>query len=99
LRIIPVQKVVNTNLEEVKAAAADLTAKMTEVETFRVTVEKRFTPIHSKDFIEAVAAEVKNKVDLDNPNRILLVEVLGGYTGLALVKPSDIISVLKEKMF
>jgi len=98
LRIIPVQKVVHTNLEEVKAAAAELTSQMTEADTFRVTVEKRFTPIHSKDFIEAVAADVKNKVDLDNPSRTLLVEVLGGYTGLALVKPTDVISVLKEKM-
>jgi hypothetical protein len=28
----------------------------------------------------------------------LLIEVLGGYTGVTLVKPSGIISVLKEKM-
>jgi tRNA(Ser,Leu) C12 N-acetylase TAN1 len=41
---------------------------------------------------------VKNKVDLDKPDRVLLIEVLGGYTGLALLKPTDLISVLKEKM-
>ncbi len=98
LRIIPVQKIVHTNLEEIKNSAAVMTAQLEETETFRVTVEKRFTPIHSKEFIEAVAADVKNKVDLDNPSRILLVEVLGGYTGISLVKPTEIISVLKEKM-
>ncbi len=98
LRIIPLQKVVHTHLEEIKAAAAELTSKMAENDTFRVTVEKRFTSIHSHEIIEAVATDVKNKVDLDNPSKVLLVEVLGGFTGLSLIKHTDIISVLKEKM-
>src|SRR3989304_8272666 len=45
LRIIPVEKVVRTELEEIKKAAMELTANMDENETFRVTVEKRFTGI------------------------------------------------------
>lgn len=98
LRIIPIQKVIHTNLEEIKNAAAELTSKMGESETFRVTVEKRFTNLHSRDLIEAVAADVKNEVDLDDPNWVLLVEVLGGYTGLSLLKPSEVLSVQKEKM-
>jgi tRNA acetyltransferase TAN1 len=98
LRIIPIQKVVHTDLEEIKVAAEELTSTMNEKETFRVTVEKRFTNIHTRDLIEAVATEVKNKVDLDSPNRVLLIEVVGGYTGISLVKPTQIISVLKEKM-
>jgi tRNA acetyltransferase TAN1 len=98
LRILPIEKVVHTNLEEVKSASTELTAKLAENETFRVTVEKRFTSIHSRDFIEAVAAEVKNKVELENPDKILLIEVLGGFTGLSLIKPSCTISVMKEKM-
>jgi tRNA acetyltransferase TAN1 len=98
LRIIPIQKVVHTNLEEIKTAANELTATMSENESFRVTIEKRFTNIHTRDFIEAVASDVKNKVNLDSPNKVLLVEILGGYTGIALVKPTQIISVLKEKM-
>ena len=73
-------------------------AKLGENESFRVTVEKRFTSIHSRDFIETVATEVKNKVELENPDKVLLIEVLGGYTGLSLIKPSDTISVMKEKM-
>lgn len=98
LRILPIDKVIQTNLEDVKAAAVELTSKLEDNETFRVTVEKRFTSIHSRDFIEAVATEVKNKVELENPDKVLLIEVLGGYTGLALIKPNDIISVMKEKM-
>lgn len=98
LRILPIEKVVHTNLEEVKSASTGLMTKLEENETFRVTVEKRFTSIHSRDFIEAAATDVKNKVELENPDKILLIEVLGGYTGLSLIKPDCTISVMKEKM-
>ncbi len=99
LRIIPIQKVVHTDVEEVKTAALELAKSMSEEETFRITVEKRFTTLHSRDLIEAVANNIKNKVNLHNPDKVLLMEILGGYTGISLLKPSDVISVLKEKMF
>ncbi len=98
LRIIPIQKVIRTNLDEVKQTAMELAAGLGEKETFRVTVEKRFTSIHSRDFIEAAATDIKNKADMDNPDKILLIEVLGGFTGISLMKPSDLLSVQKEKM-
>lgn len=98
LRILPIQKVVHTSLDEVKRVGMELTTEMSENETFRVTVEKRFTAIHSRDLIEAVATDVKNKVDLDNPDWVLLIEVLGGFTGMSLLKPMDLLSVQKEKM-
>jgi tRNA acetyltransferase TAN1 len=98
LRIIPVEKVVRTDLEEIKAAATELATKIGENETFRVTVEKRFTTLHSRDLIEAVASDIKRKVALENPDKVLLIEVLGGLTGIALIKPSDMLAVIKEKM-
>ena len=98
LRILPIEKVVRTNLEDVEKAATDLSTSMKPEETFRVTVEKRFTSIHSRDFIEAPVKNIENKVNLDNPDRILLIEVLGGYTGISLIKPDYILNVQKEKM-
>jgi tRNA acetyltransferase TAN1 len=98
LRIIPVEKVVHTDLEEVKNAALNLAVKIGEKESFRVTVEKRFTNFHSRDFIEAVASNIKNKVDLEKPDWVLLIENLGGYTGISLLKPNSILSVLRLKM-
>ena len=98
LRILPIEKVVHTDLESVKAAAAELFAKLPENESFRVTVEKRFTSMHSRDLIEAAVSDIKNKVELKEPDKILLIEILGGYTGLSLIKPSACISVMKEKM-
>jgi tRNA acetyltransferase TAN1 len=98
LRILPIERVVPTDLEEIKRVSQELAAKIGENETFRVTVEKRFTALHSKDLIEAAAGDIKRKASLENPDRILLIEVLGALTGLSLLKPSDILAVIKEKM-
>jgi tRNA acetyltransferase TAN1 len=98
LRILPIQKVVPTELEEIKKATTELATNIGKNETFRVTVEKRFTNLHTKDLIEAAAGDINNKVNLNNPDKILLVEVLGALTGVSLLKPSDILGVVKEKM-
>ncbi len=98
LRILPIERVVPTDLEEIKRATQELAARIGENETFRVTVEKRFTTFHSRDIIEAVASDIKRKADMKNPDRIVLIEVLGGLTGISLLKPSDILAVIKEKM-
>jgi len=98
LRIIPVERVVRTDLDEIKSTTTELAAKIGENETFRVTVEKRFTSLHSRDLIEAVAMDIKRKVDLENPDKILLIEVIGGLTGMSLIEPSGVLAVVKEKM-
>ena len=98
LRIMPIQRVVPTDLAEIKRVANELTAGIGENETFRVTVEKRFTALHSHEIIEAVASDIKQKASLENPDRILLIEVLGALTGVSLLKPVDILAVIKEKM-
>ncbi len=98
LRIVPIERVVPTDLAEIKKVSQELATRIGENETFRVTVEKRFTSLHSKDIIEAVATDIKRKADLENPHHILIIEVLGALTGISLLKPTEILAVAKEKM-
>jgi len=98
LRVIPVEKVVRTSLDEIQRIATELSSKMRESETFRVTVEKRFTETPTKDIIEAAAANIERKVDLNRPDKILLIEVIGGLTGVSVIKPENILSVIREKV-
>jgi tRNA acetyltransferase TAN1 len=99
LRIVPIERVVATDLEAIKKAASELAVmKIGEDQSFRVTVEKRYTEIHSKDIIEAAVGDIKAKVDLHNPDWVIQVEVLGGLTGVSVIKPSDVLAVVKEKM-
>ena len=98
LRVIPIEKVVRTDLGEIERTATELGAKIGENETFRVTVEKRFTETPLKDMIEAASVNIERRVDLNNPDKIVLVEVLGGLTGISVVKPLEILSVMKERI-
>lgn len=98
LRVIPIERVVRTDSGAIQRAATELSAKMGENETFRVTVEKRFTETSTTDIIEAAAANIKRKVDLNKPNKILLIEVVGGLTGISVINPDEILAVIKEKV-
>ncbi len=97
LRVVPVEAVVSTKLEDIKKASLDLSARIGKDETFRVTVEKRHTTLSSKEIVKAVAEGIDRKVDLLKPNKIVLVEVLGGLTGVSVIEPDGILSVVKEK--
>jgi len=98
LRVIPIEKVVPTDLREIERKATQLASKIKETETFRVTVEKRFTKISSKDIVEAAAANIERKVNMTSPDKIVLIEVIGGFTGISVIEPTDILSVMKERM-
>jgi len=98
LRIIPVEKVVRTDLGEIQRVATELSSKIGENESFRVTVEKRFTTTSTSEIIEAAAAIIERRVDLNHPDKIVLIEVVGRLTGISVVKPEDVFSIMKEKM-
>ena len=74
-----------TDLAAIKAVSLELAKQIGEGQTFRVTVEKRYTPLHSKDIIEAAAGDIKQQVDLHNPDLILQIEVVGAFTGISLL--------------
>ena len=97
-RIIPIQKVIPTDLNKIKQAAAELAKSIPSENSFRITLEKRSTALHSKELIEAAASEINNKVNLNKPDNIFLIEVLGKLTGISIIKPNDILVVIKEKM-
>ena len=92
-RIIPVHATARTEVAEIIDAVRPLAERMGPDQAYRVSVEKRNSTISGREIIEAVAATIPNTVSLDNPDVILQVEVLGGITGVALIKPGDIFSL------
>jgi len=96
-RVIPIEKVVRTDLGEIERTTTKLASKIKDNESFRVTVEKRFTDTSTKDIIEAAAANIERKVDLSSPEKIILIEVVGGLTGISIIRPEQILAVMKEK--
>ncbi|MBS7652852.1 THUMP domain-containing protein [Candidatus Bathyarchaeota archaeon] len=97
LRVIPVEMVVPTELDRIVEAAHQLASRIGEEETFRITVEKRRTELSSREAIEAVASGIKRRVDLENPDWIVLIEIVGRYTGVSVLRPDSILNVQKLK--
>jgi tRNA acetyltransferase TAN1 len=97
LRVIPVQKIVETNIEEIEKIISSITNQIEEKESYRILIEKRNSDISSKEIITKIASNIKNKVSLDFPDKVILIEILGIVTGISILKKSDILSLEKTK--
>jgi len=96
LRVLPIEVVVPTELDMIRHAAKELAAKI-DKDSFRITVEKRHSPLESIEVIKAIAGEIESKVDLENPGWVVLVQILGGQTGVSVIKPDQMFSSVVEK--
>lgn len=97
LRIIPIQSVTRTNLEEITKTVVKLATIITHEESYRITVEKRKTNLRSSQIIDALANVIDRKVDLEKPDWVVLIEVIGEYTGISVIPPTAILNIQKEK--
>ena len=97
LRIIPIQKVVKTNIEGIEKEICSMSDQIEKKESYRILIEKRNSDISSKEIITKIANGIKNKVSLDFPDKVILIEILGIVTGISILKKSDILSLEKTK--
>jgi tRNA acetyltransferase TAN1 len=97
MRIIPVDKVVDTKMEAITKAVKDLSGRIEEGETFRITIEARDSPYTEKQLINAIADVVDRKVNLDSPDKIVLLQIFGEYAGISVASPQEILSISKLK--
>ena len=97
MRIIPVDRVVDTKLEGIVKAVKELATAIGPGETFRITIEARDSPYKEKELIDAIADAVDRKVNLESPDKVVLLQVFGEYAGISVISPHDIISIQKLK--
>ena len=97
LRVIPIQKIVKTDIDEIEKMISSMTEQIEEKESYRILIEKRNSDISSKEIITKIANGIKNKVSLDFPDKVILIEILGIVTGISIIKKSDILSLEKTK--
>ena len=97
LRIIPIQKIVETKIDEIEKMISSMSEQIEEKESYRILIEKRNSDISSKEIITKIANGIKNKVSLDFPDKVILIEILGIVTGISILKKSDILSLEKTK--
>jgi tRNA acetyltransferase TAN1 len=95
IRFTPLQVCVPSEIEIIVEAAKELCTQISQNESFRVTVRKRHTELRTMDVIEKVAAVVSRTVNLDNPDKIIWVEIVGSWTGISVLnEDNDILSIM-----
>ena len=97
LRIIPIQIVMDTDIGKIKQNVTKLKECIQKNDSFRITVEKRNSTISTKEIISKIAKSLSNKVSLENPTWIILIEVLGKKTGISILKDGALFSLEKSK--
>jgi len=97
LRIIPIQKIIESKMEEIEEAISSMSQEILDGETYRISIEKRNSDLSSKEIITKIADKIKNKVSLEFADKIILIEILGNKTGISILKKSDVLSIEKTK--
>lgn len=96
-RIVPVDRVVDTKIADIVGAVKDLSSAIGPKETFRITIEARDSPYSDKELIDSLADAVDRKVNLDAPDKVVLLEIFGEYAGVSVVSPAEMVSIQKLK--
>ncbi len=95
-RVIPIEYNVDSDLEKYSALAEEIEGRIPEEASYKVEVRRRYTELDRMDIINAFASRIRRKVSLDNPDYVVLVEILGPKTGVSLTKPDGVLSVERE---
>ncbi|MFQ6126181.1 MAG: THUMP domain-containing protein [Candidatus Heimdallarchaeota archaeon] len=98
LKIRPIMQTFPLDLERLRTVCQGLTEQyIKRDETFRITLERRFTETPRENIIEAAAADINRKVQLENPDKVVFIAVLANICGVSVLQPDDTLSITKEK--
>ena len=97
LRIIPIQSLTETNIDKIKENVIKLKDSIQKNDSYRITIEKRNTSMSTNEIITEIAKIFPNKVSLNKPDLIVLIEILGDKTGISILKDSELFSLDKTK--
>jgi len=84
-----------SQLDEMKKLVSKIKNQIKPKETWAMKVEKRrYTWYHTDEIIHELASEIKEKVNLSKPDKILRVDILGDYAAISILKPEEIFSTM-----
>ena len=96
-RVIPIQDECESKLDKIRDKVINLSNIIKKNDTYRITIEKRQSSLHTKDIISEIANSLQNKVSLENSDWEIIVQVLRNKTGVSIIPPNSILSVDREK--
>jgi len=93
LKIIPIEFICQTDTKIIEQIIKEKYKDfIDETDSFKITLKRRHHEnIERNNFIETIANVIENKVDLENPDKIVRIEILGNISGVSFLKKNEII--------
>ena len=98
-RYTPIDKWCQSEVQTMQRMIKDLTASIGKSEKWKMGLNKRhWDKLEGNKLIMKLTEVVdRPNVDLDNPERIIQVEIIGKEAGLSLISPKDAVDVARRK--
>lgn len=95
IKWVPVDYWCASNLESIKQAIdRHIGPRIEKHQSWAMKVHKRrWEQYHTSEIVEYLAADIDRKVDLNHPDWIVWVDIVGRETAVSLLKPEDIFSL------
>ncbi|RLE84841.1 MAG: hypothetical protein DRJ41_02410 [Thermoprotei archaeon] len=92
------QITVKTDINIIKENALTLANEnINKEESYKILIRKRLTEMRAEDLISVIAPNISNKVSLEKPDKIILIEIIGNITGISVIRPEHIVSIQRIK--
>jgi tRNA acetyltransferase TAN1 len=95
IKWVPVDYWCETDLEALrKLLEGEVRARIPPEASWGMKVEKRrWQQHHTNDIVQYLARAIDRKVDLDHPDNLVRIDVLGDRTAISVLRPGDVFSV------
>ncbi len=86
-----------TEINEIKNVSIELMKKIPPEGTIKILIEKRHTDLNRNIIIDEIGPFIPCKVNLTSPDWILLIEIIGKFSGISVIKSANLFSSAIEK--
>ncbi len=95
LKIVPIDFICETEVNTIeKIIEENYRNYIDEKDSFKINLKRRHhQKIERNSFIERIASLINNSVDLDAPDKIIRIEILGNITGVSFLTKKEIITI------
>ncbi|HON11117.1 MAG TPA: THUMP domain-containing protein [Chitinispirillaceae bacterium] len=94
IKWVPVDNWCDSNIDIMVETVKKVKDQIGPDETWAMDIEKRKYPnFRTYDILTRLAENIKSRVDLKKPQKILRVDIMGPEAGISVLKPEDIFSV------
>jgi tRNA(Ser,Leu) C12 N-acetylase TAN1 len=94
LKVVPIDYVCETNLEIINEfVKRDFRKYIKKGEKYRIKLIRREKSIDRDEFIDTIAHNINNPVDLEDPDKIIRFEIVGKNCGISYLEQDEILRV------